>query len=128
MLPFTMTGTVIHGRSLGSSHASPTANIIPFEDVSGLSHGVYYSVVSIDGKKYPAITNLGVRPTVSDDGKVNAETYIYGLNEDLYGKIIKVTLLAFSRGERKFASVEEMYETVQEDIRKGALYHGAGVP
>ena len=124
MLPFTLTGKVIHGQSMGNTYDSPTANIIPDEDVSSLSHGVYYSVVTIDGQSHPAITNLGVRPTVSVNGPVNAETFIYSYNEDLYGKIITVTLLAFRRGEQKFESVDELFATVKRDLEEGAKYHG----
>ncbi len=124
MLPFTLTGIVIHGQSMGNTYDSPTANIIPEEDVSSLSHGVYYSVVEIDGQSHPAITNLGVRPTVNEDGRVNAETYIYSYDEDLYGRAIKVTLLVFARPEKKFDSVDELFETVRSDLQKGAVYHG----
>ena len=124
MLPFTITGRVVHGNALGTVHDSPTANIVPEQDVSALSHGVYYSVVTINGCSYPAITNLGVRPTVSDDGPVNAETFIYGYNKDLYGRSIKVELLEFKRGEQKFRSVEELYDTVRQDLADGAGFHG----
>lgn len=124
MLPFSLSGKVIHGQSLGHTFDSPTANITPVEDVSHLAFGVYFSVVYIDGRKYPAITNLGVRPTVSDDGSVNAETFIYGLDEDIYGKTISVTLLDFHRSEHTFGSVDELYDAVRADLREGAKYHG----
>lgn len=124
VLPFTITGTVIHGESLGNTYDSPTANIIPEQDVSGLERGVYFSELTMDKKTYPSITNLGVRPTVSDDGAVNAETYIYGLSEDIYEKDVQIHLLAFHRAERRFSSPDELFAAVREDFSAGALFHG----
>ena len=92
-LPFTITGKVIHGASLGNTYNSPTANIIPEEDVSALAHGVYFSRIRIGDRTYPAITNLGIRPTVSSDGEVNAETYIYGMSRNIYDMHVSIDLL-----------------------------------
>lgn len=128
MLPFTITGTVIHGRSLGQSYDSPTANIIPEEDISTLAFGVYFSTVRIDGRDLPAITNLGVNPTVSSACRVCAETYIYDYDDDLYDRKISVTLLQFRRPEQKFDSVDSLYRTVSEDMRAGALFFGISRP
>ena len=122
-LPFTLTGTVMHGRSLGQTYDMPTANIVPAEDVSALEHGVYFSTIMIDGISHPSITNLGVRPTVSNDGTVNAETYIYDMSADIYDKNVSVRLLKFHRPEQKFASTDDLFETVREDFRAGRLYH-----
>ena len=123
-LPFTLSGRVEHGRALGNTYNMPTANITPREDVSGLARGVYYSRVEVDAGSYPAITNLGVRPTVQSDGQVNAETFIYDYDGDLYGKNISVTLLEFRRPEKKFDSLDELYATVHDDFRAGRAFFG----
>ncbi len=122
-LPFSMTGTVQEGNRLGRTFDMPTANISPAEDISSLMHGVYYSTIDIDGTKYPAITNLGIRPTVSIDGRVNAETFIYDYVGDLYGKAVEVTLLDFHRPEQKFSSLDELYRTITDDQRLGRIFH-----
>ena len=124
-LPFVISGKVIHGQSLGNEYGTPTANIKPREDTSDLTHGVYYSVACICGRDYPAITNLGIRPTVSNDGRVNAETFIYDYEGDIYGDEIKVTLLDFRRGERRFGSIDELYETIHKDLDEGIAFHRA---
>ncbi len=121
--PFTLTGTVEHGKALGNTYNAPTANITPAEDVSDLPFGVYYSTAVINGKKYPSITNLGVRPTVSNDGSVNAETFIYDYEGDLYGLAITVILNDFRRGEKKFSSTDELFATIDEDMAAGRSYH-----
>ena len=124
-LPFVISGNVIHGQSLGNEYDIPTANIEPVENTQGLPFGVYYSVANICGQDYPAITNLGTRPTVSDDGRVNAETFIYDYKGDIYGLFIKVTLLDFRRGERRFDSVDELFDTIRNDLDEGMAYHRA---
>ena len=121
-LPFTLTGTVTHGRSFGRTIDMPTANIVPNEDVSALSFGVYYSVITVDGSSYRAITNLGRRPTVDDGNFVNAESFIYDFDGDLYDKEIAVKLLEFKRPERKFNSFEELSAAMHEDLEAGKEY------
>lgn len=121
-LPFTLTGTVEHGRSFGRTIDMPTANIIPREDVSALSFGVYYSIITVDGASYRAITNLGRRPTVEDGDFVNAESFIYDFRGDLYDRDISVKLLEFRRPEKKFASFEELAEAMHEDLEAGKTY------
>ena len=123
-LPFTITGSVQTGNRIGSKHAMPTANITPREDISDLAHGVYYSVITIGDRSYPSITNLGVRPTVSDEGRVNAETFIFDHDEDLYGKVVSVTLLEFRRCEERFDSLDELIKVVHDDFREARKYHG----
>ena len=117
ILPFTITGTVIHGNSLGNTIDVPTANIIPKEDVTGLDMGVYRSEVMIDKKRYDAITNLGVKPTVSDEKCVSAESFVKGYEGNLYGKRITVTLLEFVRPERKFDSFEDLACQIKKDVQ-----------
>lgn len=122
-LPFSITGTVQAGNRIGRTFDMPTANISPEEDISDLVHGVYYSTIEVDGTYHPAITNLGIRPTVSNDGRVNAETFIYDYDGDLYGKSVKVTLLDFHRPEQKFSSLDELRNAVTDDFHSGRLFH-----
>ncbi|MBR5994442.1 MAG: riboflavin kinase [Lachnospiraceae bacterium] len=121
-LPFKLTGTVTHGRSAGRTIDMPTANIVPAEDVSNLKYGVYYSVVKVDGASYKAITNLGKRPTIDDGDFVNAESFIYDFEGDLYGRDISVTLLEFRRPEQKFESFEALSRVMHEDLEAGREY------
>jgi riboflavin kinase/FMN adenylyltransferase len=120
--PLTLHGTVLHGKKLGSTVDIPTANIVPLEDISGLVHGVYFSLVDIDGKIYKGITNVGEKPTVKDDSTVNAETFIYDYEGDLYEKEIIVKLLEFKRPEMKFDSFEALSLQMKKDLEEGRLY------
>ena len=121
-LPLSIHGTVLHGNSLGHTINIPTANIVPDLDVSDLPHGVYFSRVSVDGKVYKSITNLGTKPTVKSDNDVNVETFIYDYVGDLYGKEITVELLAFKRPEMKFDSFEALSKQMQSDLDEGRDY------
>ena len=117
-LPYTITGVVVHGNSLGNTINVPTANIIPREDISGYDKGVYRSRVRVEEKEYDSITNLGTKPTVSDTECVNAESFIKDFHGYLYNREISVTLLEFVRPERKFASFEELTEQIRKDIEE----------
>ena len=127
-LPVTLTGAVTPGNKIGRRFSMPTANFYPNEYISGLTYGVYYSTITIDGRDYFSITNLGVRPTVSEGNRVNAETFIYDFQGDLYGKIVSVTLLKFRRNEKRFDSLDELYKTVEDDFRAGAEFHSTNCP
>ena len=122
-LPVTITGIVRSGNHIGRQFDMPTANILPGEEFAPLPHGVYFSTITIGDVTYPGITNLGIRPTVSTNGRVNAETFIYGYTGDLYGKIAKIKLIGYRRAERRFDSTEELFLTIADDIRAGADFH-----
>ena len=99
------------GRKLGF----PTANI----DAEGLEvgNGVYASTVEIDGRRYRAMSNVGVRPSV--DGKRRLlETFVFDFEGDLYDRQLAVELGPKIRDERKFASVDELKERLQIDAEQ----------
>ncbi len=120
-LPFTISGRVAHGKALARQFDMPTANIEPREDITGLAFGVYFSKVIVDGREYRAITNLGVRPTVQDGSRINAESFIYDFDGDLYDKEISVILTKFKRPETKFSSVDDLFAAIRKDIEDGRL-------
>lgn len=122
-LPLLLTGTVIKGNHIGTGLDMPTANIVPDVDVSEYEKGVYYSETAVDGITYKSISNLGCKPTVSDESTVNLETFIFDYEGELYGKVIRVELLEFRRKEQKFANLAELKETVHRDFAAGREYN-----
>lgn len=104
-------GTVIHGKHLGRKIGIPTANTLLPEETVIPCFGVYASRVN----GIPAVTNIGVRPTLEDGETPTVESRLLDFSGDLYGKTIKVELLHYLRPERKFASVEELKEQIQLD-------------
>ena len=102
-----LTGTVVPGKKLGRSLGTPTANLVLPKGVLIPKFGVYICRCHIDGAAYPAVTNVGTRPTV-EGSYVTVEPWILDFEGDLYGKALTLEFYKFLRPERKFASVEEL--------------------
>ena len=101
--PHTLTDTVSHGKKLGSTLGFPTVNLRFRPGVIVPSYGVYATkVVLSDGSAYPAVTNIGVRPTVDQNGGVTVESWLLdGFSGDLYGQEVRVEFYHHIRGERQ---------------------------
>lgn len=114
---YSVTGIVIKGNQIGRTIGLPTVNLVPEEDKLLPPFGVYEALVSCPGGKYRGITNVGIKPTVTEEKKVVVETNIFDFDADLYGQRITVNLLKMIRQERKFNSVTELKEQIESDIR-----------
>ncbi len=112
---FSVSGTVTRGKRLGNTIGFPTANIPFSENKITPKFGVYATRAIIDGAGYPAMTNVGVRPTVEMTDQPNSETYIIGYDGDLYGKQLKVEFLDYIREEIRFSGVEELKNQLKKD-------------
>lgn len=113
-------GTVEKGKQLGRTLGFPTANVYPDANVALPKFGVYLAEVEISGEKRKAIVNVGVRPTVNGK-EPSVEAYIKGIERELYGEEIKISFLKFLRGEKKFASLEELKKQIETDAKSGGL-------
>lgn len=115
--PYFLRSSVSHGAGLGKTLGFPTLNTdIPKERFK-IKSGVYLSCLSIDGVLRPAITNIGTCPTFSER-PLHAETHVIDFDGDLYGQEIKISLLDFIRGERKFESPEQLILQIRADEEK----------
>ncbi len=109
--PHFFSGTVVHGRGLGRTLGIPTANLALPEGILAPRFGVYASRVRIGNARYPAVTNVGIRPTVA--GSVpTVEPWILDFEGDLYGREISVEFCEFLRPERKFDTLEALREEI----------------
>lgn len=115
--PFTIDFKVISGRKLGRRINAPTINQAFDDGFLIPQFGVYATVTEIDGKFYPSVTNVGVKPTVGSD-RVLAETYIIGFDGDLYEKNIPVSFIEKLRGEIKFESIDALKAQIHSDSLK----------
>ena len=106
---------MVPGRQLGRTIGVPTANLAMPEELLCPRYGVYACMAEFQGKRYPAVTNVGVRPTV-EGHRVTVEPWILGYAGDLYGQRITLEFYKFLREEKKFDSLEEL----QQQIRKNA--------
>ena len=110
-------GTVIKGSGRGRDLGFPTANLNLHHEIKPPS-GVYATRVLLDGKEYPAITNIGVRPTFEKDAQQDGpivEVHIIDFNEPIYGKDLEVQFLSKIREETKFGSVDELKHQLELD-------------
>ena len=112
---YTIKGEVVYGNQLGRTIGKPTVNQLVPKSKLMPPNGVYASTILIDGKYYRGITNIGYKPTVSNDKIKGVETHIFDYDGNLYGKVIEVKLHQFIRHEKKFNSVDELKEQIQLD-------------
>ena len=117
--PYTLCGSVIHGDGRGRKINIPTANIeIKAEKITP-KNGVYATWAILQGKKHPAVTNIGIRPTFTPDKeRANIETHILGFSKNIYGEELKLELVERLRDEKKFSSVNELLQQIHADIEK----------
>ena len=113
--PFSISGPVRHGKGLGSRIGTPTLNLVPPPEQLTPAYGVYASRVTVDGRRYAAVTNVGVRPTVEDGDQVTVESFLLDFNGDLYGRTVRAEFYKYLRPERKFPSVEALAEEIQHN-------------
>jgi len=113
--PHILTGKVVHGKALGRKLGIPTANLLLPESLVVPRFGVYVCSCLIDGKRYPAVTNVGTRPTVQGSG-ITVEPWILDYTGDLYEREITLEFHYFLRPEMKFVTLEAL----QAEIRRNA--------
>jgi len=111
---YTVGGEVVHGAGRGGSLGFPTANIktaLPLP----LPAGVYVGRADVGSAVYPAVVNIGVRPTFGDS-ESTVEAHLIDFTGDLYGRRLRLTFLRRLREERKFPSVEALRAQIAADV------------
>lgn len=109
-------GEVVTGNRLGRTISFPTLNQLFEERQVVPKKGAYATSTEIYGKKYCAVTNIGVKPTVESNIKPLAETHVLDFSGDIYGKTVKTEFIGFLREEKKFPSLEHLKEQIQNDL------------
>ncbi|GDX08798.1 riboflavin biosynthesis protein [Verrucomicrobiota bacterium] len=113
---FSVLGTVIEGRRLGRTLGFPTANVRP-ESEQLPPNGVYAVRVLVDGKSHAGIANVGVRPTVSNEGVQRlVEVHLFDFSGDLYDCDIEVFFGRFVRPEQKFPDLDALRAQITSDV------------
>lgn len=117
-----VTGMVKHGNQIGRTIGIPTINQLPPEEKLLPPNGVYVTEVYIGGHKYRGITNVGCKPTIEGKNPIGVETHLLDFAGDAYDTLVTVEFLSRVRGERRFASIEELKEQMQNDIAYRRAY------
>lgn len=113
--PYAMCAKVISGEQIGKSIGVPTANLELDPDKFLPKSGVYATIAHLREKDYPAVTNVGVRPTFSEQEIVSVETLILDFNDDIYGEELRVEFIQCLRPEQKFDSVQALTQQIEKD-------------
>ncbi len=118
---------VIHGRQLGRQWGTPTINQKFPSELVRPRFGVYASVVTVDGKKYCGVTNIGIKPTVGSE-HVLIETWMPDYTgRMLYDEKIDIRLIGYIRDEKLFSTVEklkkEIYKNGEQAKKLFACYY-----
>ncbi len=121
-----LTAMVEHGNEIGRTLGFPTANQIPPEEKLLPPNGVYASKVTVDGKVYLGVSNIGCKPTIKGTYPVGVETYIFDFDQKIYDREIHVSLLKFMRPEKKFESLEELHVQIEKDKENAKEYFKSG--
>lgn len=114
---YSIEGEILHGFKRGRELGFPTVNQDMPRAICCPKFGVYSSFVTLDGKEYKGLTNIGNNPTFGLD-TVKAETYIHGFSGNAYGKSAKIELVRFIRPEMRFDSADKLREQLKIDLEK----------
>lgn len=120
--PHTLTDVVRSGYHLGTQMGTPTINMRFPDGVIIPRHGVYAAKAYVDGEEYMSVTNVGVRPTVSEDGGVNVESFLLNFTGNLYGRLVRLDFYKFMRPERKFDDIDELAAQIKHDAESTREY------
>jgi riboflavin kinase / FMN adenylyltransferase len=124
---YTIEGSITAGAGRGRTLGFPTANLSTDNELVPPT-GVYATTAELHGTRWPAVTNIGVRPTFETAGAVTVETHVLGLQADVYGARLSLSFIQRLRDERRFADVDALREQIGADIRRaGRLFDNISV-
>lgn len=119
---FGVSQTIVAGNKIGRTMGTPTINQqVPPGGVLP-KFGVYASAVTVKGKTYCGVTNVGVKPTVGSKIPLY-ETWIINFSGDIYGEKAETLLLDFIRPEKKFENLDRLKaEIFQNGIQAQKIF------
>ena len=109
-------GKVIKGKKRGRKIGFPTCNMT-LGDYVIPKLGVYAVKVNFGNQYKNGIANVGYRPTFKGQS-ILLETNIFGINKNLYNKVINVNFKKFIRKEKKFKNFEYLKKQIKLDIKQ----------
>ena len=117
-------GEVIHGSGLGRTMGTPTANLQVSPEILLPKKGVYISLAHTLQGSFPAVTNIGCRPTVNGAG-LSVEAWLLDYSGELYGKTVRLALYEFLRPEQRFDTLSELREEILHNAQQTRAYFSA---
>ena len=112
---YALTGEVVPGPHRGQTLGFPTANLKVRSERALPCDGVYACFALVGRERFPAVANLGIRPTF-DDANHLLEVYLIDVDIDLYGCDLGVEFVHRMRPESRFKSMDDLIEQIQADV------------
>jgi riboflavin kinase / FMN adenylyltransferase len=113
--PFSVRGPVVRGDRRGRTIGFPTANVAVSDQHVLPADGVYVCQAEVDGQRYGAVTNVGLRPTFEGKRRT-VEAYLLDFVDDIYDATLKLDLLHRLRGEQKFDGIAALIGQITQDV------------
>ena len=108
-------GIVVHGLENGRRIGFPTLNLEPSAHYALPKRGVYAGLVYLSGIPYKAMINVGNNPTIGSRETPIEEAHLFNFSGDAYGKRSYFQYVSYIREEKKFASLEELKNQLNQD-------------
>jgi len=115
--PYCISGKVVHGEKRGRKIGFPTANIHMRHNRPPLK-----GVFAVKFQNHFGVANLGIRPSIKGEKKLQLEVHLLNFSSDLYGQHVRVIFLKKLRDEKKFKSLDELKEQIKLDVIKAKLF------
>jgi riboflavin kinase/FMN adenylyltransferase len=115
----TLSGQVAQGAQRGRLLGFPTANLAVPPERAIPADGVYACYVWVEGQRYPAVTNVGVRPSFADSQRT-IEAHLLDFSGDLYGLDLKMAFVERLRPEKRFNDLQELVSQIRSDAQRAA--------
>lgn len=112
---FSLTGVIVYGDQRGRTLGFPTANISVSENRVRPADGVYAAWAVVEGRRFPAVVNIGLRPTVNGGGRRTIEAHLIDFDEDIYGRCLQLSFVARLRDEMKFSGLDALKAQIARD-------------
>jgi riboflavin kinase / FMN adenylyltransferase len=109
-----LTGEVVHGARRGHQLGFPTANIAVPRHLALPPNGVYACFACVEDQRWPAVTNIGIRPTFSQVERT-IEAHLLDFHGDLYGRQMRLELVDFQRPETRFDGLTALAAQITAD-------------
>ena len=118
--PYRLAGIVVRGDGRGHRIGIPTANVSSPPGRLVPAGGIYACLAHTqDLGTYPAVVNIGTRPTfvaTSGEQALVIEAHLLGLDADLYDQGLALDFAARLRDERTFSTPGALVAQIRDDI------------
>jgi riboflavin kinase/FMN adenylyltransferase len=115
--PYAVEGRVVRGDQRGQGLGFPTANVRPRTAVL-VPDGVYAVRLRWNGERRDGVANVGRNPTFGQGRARTLEAHLFEFAGELYGRALRVEFVDRLRGEKKFASPQELVEQIRDDVAR----------